>query len=111
MGKKSKGGCLGWIIVLIVAAAVGFGIFVLVKKKQQSSNGGAAPVPGPPGAVTKKYAEALKTAMQFLEVQKCIELLPHFRIPVVFFLFLYGIFLGIAFSFLSCCLFKMPLVQ
>ncbi|KAI5656159.1 hypothetical protein M9H77_24952 [Catharanthus roseus] len=70
MGKKSKGGCLGWIIVLIVAAAVGFGIFVLVKKKQQSSNGGAAPVPGPPGAVTKKYAEALKTAMQFLEVQK-----------------------------------------
>ena len=71
MEKKSKGGCLGWFLVLIVAAAVGIGIFVLVKNKR-GSHGGAAPVPGPPGAVAKKYAEALKTAMQFLDVQKCI---------------------------------------
>lgn len=70
MGKKSKGGCLGWLLVVIVAAAVGFGIFVVVKKKHGGSSGGASPVPGPPGSVAKKYAEALKTAMQFLDVQR-----------------------------------------
>ncbi|GER26599.1 endoglucanase [Striga asiatica] len=30
----------------------------------------ASPVPGPPGAITKKYADALKIAMQFFDVQK-----------------------------------------
>lgn len=84
MGKKSKGGCLGWLLVLIVAAAVGFGIFVVVKKKHGESSGRASPVPGPPGSVAKKYAEALKTAMKFLDVQKCIRISPYSHFLIIF---------------------------
>lgn len=72
MGEKSrKGGWCGWIIVLIVVAAAAGAIVVLVKKKHNGSSPDAAPVPGPPGSPTKKYADALKTAMQFFDVQKC----------------------------------------
>lgn len=80
MGKKSrsKGGWWGWLLVLIVAAAIAFGIFVTIKKKQNDSNSEAAPVPGPPGAVTKKYADALNTAMQFFDIQKCIQSISFF---------------------------------
>lgn len=84
MGKKSKGGCLGWLLVVIVAAAVGFGIFVVIKKKHAESNGGASPVPGPPGSVAKKYAEALKTAMKFLDVQKCMRISPFSHFLIIF---------------------------
>lgn len=71
MGEKSrKGGWCGWIIVLIVVAAAAGAIVVLVKKKHNGSSPDAAPVPGPPGSPTKKYADALKTAMQFFDVQK-----------------------------------------
>ncbi|CAI9116914.1 OLC1v1018204C1 [Oldenlandia corymbosa var. corymbosa] len=78
MGKSnSKGGCWGWLLVLIVAAAVAFGVFVMVKKKQHDSHGGAAPVPGPPGAVTRKYSDALNTAMQFFDVQKSGKLVDN----------------------------------
>lgn len=69
-GKKRSGGWCGWFIVLIVLAAIGFGIFYAVKLKQQKSSGGAVPVPGPPGAVVKKYSDALNIAMQFLDIQK-----------------------------------------
>ncbi|CAN4122965.1 unnamed protein product [Withania somnifera] len=39
-------------------------------KKHHGSSSDAAPVPGPPGAAVKKYADALKTAMQFFDIQK-----------------------------------------
>ncbi|KAM3341679.1 endoglucanase 10 [Capsicum galapagoense] len=71
MGEKSKkGGCCGWILVLIVAGAAAAAIVVLVMKKHNGSSPGAAPVPGPPGSPVKKYEDALKTAMQFFDIQK-----------------------------------------
>lgn len=84
MGEKSrsKGGWWGYLLVLIVAAAIAFGIFVMVRKKHHGSKSEASPVPGPPGAVTKKYAEALNTAMQFFDVQKCIESLMFFELHI-----------------------------
>lgn len=82
MGEKSrsKGGWWGWLLVFIVAAAIAFGIFLTIKKKHHASKGEAAPVPGPPGAVTKKYADALHAAMQFLDVQKSGKLVDN-KIP------------------------------
>ncbi|XP_019156590.1 PREDICTED: endoglucanase 10-like [Ipomoea nil] len=82
MGDKSrsKGGWCGWLLVVIVAAAIGVSIFVLVKKKHGgggSSEPDAAPVPGPPGAVTQKYGDALKIAMQFFDVQKSGKLVDN----------------------------------
>lgn len=74
MGEKSgsRGGWFGWFIVLIVVAVIAVAIALTVKQKmhKNGSDFEAAPVPGPPGAVTQKYADALKTAMQFLEIQK-----------------------------------------
>ncbi|KAL8459136.1 hypothetical protein ACS0TY_036561 [Phlomoides rotata] len=67
--KRSRGWC-GWFLVLIVLAAIGFAIFYTVKQKIHKSGPDAAPVPGPPGAITKKYADALKLATQFLDIQK-----------------------------------------
>ncbi|KAL3634245.1 hypothetical protein CASFOL_021299 [Castilleja foliolosa] len=70
-GKKRSRGWCGWFLVLIVLAAIAFAIFYTVKQKMhKSDSSGAAPVPGPPGAVTKKYADALKIATQFLDIQK-----------------------------------------
>ncbi|KAL2499360.1 Endoglucanase 10 [Abeliophyllum distichum] len=77
MGEKSRSrGWFGWFIVLIVLAAIAFAIVLTVKQKmhKKGSDDEAAPVPGPPGAVTHKYADALKTAMQFLEIQKAGKL-------------------------------------
>ncbi|KAI3460387.1 hypothetical protein Pfo_017050 [Paulownia fortunei] len=67
--RRSRGWC-GWFVVLIVVAAIAFAIFYTVKQKKHKSESDAAPVPGPPGAITKKYADALKTATQFLDIQK-----------------------------------------
>ncbi|KAK4349009.1 hypothetical protein RND71_031764 [Anisodus tanguticus] len=68
MGEKSrKGGWCGWIIALIVVAAAAGAIVALVRKKHNDSTPDA---PGNPGSPEKKYADALKTAMQFFDVQK-----------------------------------------
>lgn len=68
--ERSKGGCWGWLLVLLVAAGLGFGIYAILKKKQDNAKAEAAPVPGPPGPIDKKYADAFKTSLQFFEVQK-----------------------------------------
>lgn len=76
MGEKSKkGGWCGWIIVLIVAAAAAGAIVVLVMKKHKDSSSDAAS-----GASEKKYGDALKTAMQFFDVQKSGKLVNN-KIP------------------------------
>lgn len=69
MGAKSssKGWC-GWFLVIAIAALVATAVVITIKKKTKHSE--AAPVPGPPGAIAKKYADALKIAMQFFDVQK-----------------------------------------
>ncbi|XP_031283173.1 endoglucanase 10-like [Pistacia vera] len=70
MGEKSKSkGCFGWFLVIVLLALV-VGAIVYTIKKKTSHSSKPAPVPGPPGAVEKKYAEALQTAMQFFDVQK-----------------------------------------
>ncbi|XP_043713193.1 endoglucanase 24 isoform X3 [Telopea speciosissima] len=69
--SKSKGGWCGWFIVLVVVLVIAGAVALTVVKKTHHSKGGAAaPVPGPPGAITQKYADALKLAVQFLDVQK-----------------------------------------
>ncbi|KAJ9186466.1 hypothetical protein P3X46_002036 [Hevea brasiliensis] len=70
MGEKSRSrGCFGWLIVAVVLALVVVAVVYTVKKKTNKSDE-ASPVPGPPGAVEKQYADALKIAMQFFDVQK-----------------------------------------
>lgn len=73
MGKESKsGGCLGWLLAIVILALVVGAIVYAVKQKMDHANDNKpSPVPGPPGAIDKKYADALKIAMQFFDVQKC----------------------------------------
>ena len=73
MGKESKSrGCLGWFLVIVILAlVVGAVVYTIKKKIDHANDDKAAPVPGPPGAIDKKYADALKIAMQFFDVQKC----------------------------------------
>ncbi|KAI6688340.1 hypothetical protein NL676_025168 [Syzygium grande] len=70
--KRSKGGCFGWFLVLVILAVVAAAIVITVRKRSDHHGGGgeAAPVPGPPGAIQKKYAGALKMATQFFDIQK-----------------------------------------
>ncbi|MBA0787933.1 hypothetical protein Gotri_025107 [Gossypium trilobum] len=76
MGKESKsGGCLGWLLAIVILALVVGAIVYAVKQKIDHANDNKpSPVPGPPGAIDKKYADALKIAMQFFDIQKSGEL-------------------------------------
>ncbi|KAA3488930.1 endoglucanase 10-like [Gossypium australe] len=76
MGKESKsGGCLGWLLAIVVLALVVGAIVYAVKQKMDHANDNKpSPVPGPPGAIDKKYADALKIAMQFFDIQKLLAI-------------------------------------
>ncbi|KAJ4702097.1 Endoglucanase [Melia azedarach] len=77
MGEKPKSkGCLGWFLVLVILALVVGAVVYTIKKKSGHSNK-PAPVPGPPGAIEKKYSDALKIAMQFFDVQKSGKLVDN----------------------------------
>ncbi|KAF9683128.1 hypothetical protein SADUNF_Sadunf05G0179900 [Salix dunnii] len=67
--KPSSRGCFGWLLVAVILALVIGAIVYTVKKKNEKSEG-PAPIPGPPGATDKKYADALKIATQFFDIQK-----------------------------------------
>ncbi|XWS25891.1 hypothetical protein CRYUN_Cryun27aG0106600 [Craigia yunnanensis] len=79
MGKESKSrGCLGWFLVIVILAlVVGAVVYTIKKKIDHSNDDKPAPVPGPPGAIDKKYAEALEIAMQFFDVQKSGKLVDN----------------------------------
>ncbi|XP_022141104.1 endoglucanase 10-like [Momordica charantia] len=78
MGEKSRSrGCCGWFLVLVILGLVAGAIVFAVKKKMSHSDDEAAPVPGPPGAIEKKYSDALKMAMKFFDVQKSGELVDN----------------------------------
>ncbi|KAL5778184.1 hypothetical protein ACOSP7_011110 [Xanthoceras sorbifolium] len=78
MEKKSRSkGICGWFLALVLLALVVFGVVYMIKQKTSHGSSGPAPVPGPPGAVEKKYDEALKTAMQFFDVQKSGKLVDN----------------------------------
>jgi len=90
--SKSKGGCCGWFIAFVILAiVVGAIVFTVKKKFSHSGSDKAAPVPGPPGAVDKKYATALKTSLQFFDIQKCISFY-HLFFAFSFFFFLFQLF-------------------
>lgn len=72
MGAKSRSkGCWAWLLVLVVLALVVTAIVVAIVKKKSNSSDDDGPVPGPPGAITQKYSDALKLAVQFFDIQKC----------------------------------------
>lgn len=72
--KKSKGVCCWSMLALVVLAIVAVILLVVMVKTDEGS--------GSPGAPVKKYADALKLAMQFFDVQKCkISLFLFFSIP------------------------------
>lgn len=78
MGERSRRkGCCGWFLVLLVLVVIGLAVFIIVRKRTQKSEPELGPVPGPPGAVQKKYGDALKIAMQFFDVQKSGKLVDN----------------------------------
>jgi hypothetical protein len=70
MGERSSKsrGWLGYFLVFIILAIIATALVLVLRKK--SSHSGPAPIPGPPGAITQKYADALRIALQFFDVQK-----------------------------------------
>ncbi|XP_038898468.1 endoglucanase 10-like [Benincasa hispida] len=78
MGEKSRSrGCCGWFLVLVILGLIAGAIVFAVKKKSSHSDDDPAPVPGPPGAIEKKYSDALKMAMRFFDVQKSGKLVDN----------------------------------
>ncbi|KAJ7966855.1 Endoglucanase [Quillaja saponaria] len=67
--SRSRRGCCCWFLVIIILAIV-VGAVVYTIKKKTSHSGDSASSPGPPGSLNKKYADSLKVAMQFFDVQK-----------------------------------------
>lgn len=86
MGEKSKSrGWCGWFIAVIVLASVVLAVVYTVKSRMKKSgeDDGTGPVPGPPGAIDKKYADALKLALQFFDIQKCNDSLLQYFIHLL----------------------------
>lgn len=73
--------------MLLVAAVIAIAVVITLKKRSQNSEPELGPVPGPPGQVQKKYGDALKIAMQFFDVQKCMIFSPN-DFPFLVFAFL-----------------------
>nr|BAF42037.1 cellulase2 [Pyrus communis] len=79
MGAKSR--CKGWwawlLVLAIFGLVVGAVVLAVVKKVKKNSGGDDGAVPGPPGAITQKYSDALKLAVQFFDVQKSGQLVDN----------------------------------
>ncbi|KAF5186483.1 Endoglucanase [Thalictrum thalictroides] len=77
-GKKK--GCWIWLFIILIAVVVVTAVAITIKKKYDEYHSKAPSVPGPPGAITKKYEDALKTATQFFNVQKSGKLVNN-KVP------------------------------
>ncbi|XP_077231347.1 endoglucanase 24-like [Tasmannia lanceolata] len=73
--KKYSKGWIWWLIVLLIAALVVTIAVITVRRRSHHSE--AAPVPGPPGAIVKKYGDALNLALKFFDVQKSGKLVDN----------------------------------
>ncbi|KAF5198471.1 Pentatricopeptide repeat-containing protein mrl1 protein [Thalictrum thalictroides] len=69
-GKRKLGCCCWFFIIVLTFAVVAAVVITITMIKYANTHPNAPPVPGPPGAITQKYADALKTATQFFDVQK-----------------------------------------
>lgn len=66
--EKSKGWCW-WILVLAIAAMVVASAVLTVWHNCRRSK--MSSVPDRPGKIAENYAEALKIAIRFFDIQKC----------------------------------------
>lgn len=81
--KKSKGWCW-WILVLAIAAMVVASATLTIWSNDRHSK--VSSVPGRPGKIAENYADALKIAIQFFDIQKCVllSLCLLFFLPALF---------------------------
>ncbi|RWR85937.1 endoglucanase 24-like protein [Cinnamomum micranthum f. kanehirae] len=77
VAKYTKG-WIWWLIVIGIAALVVTAAVISFRRKSHHNK--ASPVPGPPGAIDKKYAQALSFALKFFDIQKSGKLVNN-RIP------------------------------
>ena len=66
--EKWKGWCW-WILVLAIAAMVVASAILTIWNNYRHSK--VSSVPDRQGKIAEKYAEALKIAIQFFDIQKC----------------------------------------
>ncbi|KAJ6953507.1 endoglucanase 2-like [Populus alba x Populus x berolinensis] len=64
--KPSSRGCCWWFLVVVTLALV----YDAISKRKLRNLKGLLLITGPPGAIEKKYADALKIAMQFFDIQR-----------------------------------------
>lgn len=73
VAKHSKG-WIWWFFSLAVAAFVVTAAVLTILHSRKHSHHQVSPVPGPPGAISQKYAQALKVALTFFPIQKAGKL-------------------------------------
>ena len=69
---------MGYVLLLIAAAGIATGLYFAFRPQFSPSKDS---VPDRPAAIVSKYADALKVAMQFFDVQKCKSLVYVFFFP------------------------------
>jgi len=69
LNMNSKG-WIWWFLSLGIAAFVGKTVVLTILHSKKHSHHQVSPVPGPPEAISQKYAQALKVALTFFPIQK-----------------------------------------
>lgn len=86
---KSRG-WLWWLLVLVLAAlVVAAAVLTLLNHFKHSKPSGG--VSGRPGPIVAEYANALEIAMQFFDVQKCINNTLYFVIKLYIYVYVCNI--------------------
>lgn len=73
VAKYSKG-WIWWLLSLGIAAFVVTAAVLTILHSRKHSHHRVSPLPGPPGAISQKYAQALKVALTFFPIQKAGKL-------------------------------------
>ena len=63
-------GWIWWFLSLGIAAFVVTAAVLTILHSKKNSHHQVLPVPGPPEAISQKYAQALKVALTFFPIQK-----------------------------------------